>query len=352
MLAVLILTGCEGALEKGDSEDGVEGEPRDNQPDGARDGGSAEARDAAQGVDQDLDGGDDLPGSDSGSVTVDDGGTESDSGQDSSVTPTQDASVNPPKLGSAGCGSAPLSGGMKTIEVNGKSREFFVSLPKTYDKNTPYPLLFGFHGASRSATDWTNDTGTFKFGPAMGDRTILVYPNALNGPGPNPVSTWSRDTDDDLAFFDAMLAKLLAETCLDAKRVYATGHSSGGYWANTLGCRRGDVLRAVAPVAGGVRDFKNCKGEVAVWMAHGIMDNQVPVANGEAARKLWVAANGCAEKPAPAAVAPSPCVAHAGCRDGYPVHWCAHTESAYGNTGHGWPSFATAGVTAFVEGLR
>ncbi len=335
-LVASALTGCEGTLKEGSSslqgaDAGKDHTPTDDEDAGTRD-----------------------TGKDAGNLTVNDaGGSEGTTTTDATVPPVPDAALPPPIVGSEGCGKAEAPAeGLQTLEVNGKSRTFIVHVPDDYDAQTPYPLLFGFHGASRTAADFDNDKGTFRFGPALGNRTILVYPNALPKDG-GGATTWSRDTDDDLAFFDAMLAKLSADTCVNPERVAATGHSSGGYFANTLGCQRGDVLRAIAPVSGVVRDFKNCKGEVAVWMAHGTMDNQVDVSQGQAAREHWAEANACSKEPAPSAVDPSPCVAHAGCKAGYPLHWCAHDQPTYGSppTYHGWPDFATAGIVAFLESL-
>jgi predicted esterase len=254
-----------------------------------------------------------------------------------------------PTAGSAGCGKAgtPIDGTL-TLTVAGKARTFIVHAPKTYDTTKPYPLIFGFHGATRSAADFDNDRGAYKFGPAVGARAILVYPNALAGA--SGATSWTRDVPDDLAFFDAMLAKVSAELCVDRGRIFATGHSSGGFFSNTLGCQRGDVLRAIAPVAGG-GGFRNCKGQVAVWLAHGTKDTEVPIASGRAARDHFVSANGCGATGSP--TTPAPCVAYPSCKAGFPVHWCEHDEPTYGSppTYHGWPSFATSAIVAFFEGL-
>jgi len=332
-VAVLLLAGCTGITHGADS----------STPEPNVDGGKGHTQVSPK------DGGAEQTSTDAGRLPLGDATVEGEPRADAAQTPA-DASA-PGPIGSAGCGKPGRPAeGTQTMEVNSKSRTFIVHIPASYDAKTPYPLLFGFHGASRTAADFDNDAGTFRFGPAFGDRAILAYPNALQK---NGVTTWSRETDDDLDFFDAMLEKLEAEACVNPARIFVTGHSSGGYFANTLGCRRGEVLRAIAPVAGGVRDFKDCKGKLAVWMAHGTQDSQVNVSQGQAARAHWLDSNGCAKETPPAAVAPSPCVAYSDCMVGYPVHWCEHGEPTYGNpaTYHGWPSFATAAIVAFVEGL-
>ena len=46
---------------------------------------------------------------------------------------------------------------------------------------------------------------------------------------------------------------------------------------NAVGCLRGDVIRAIAVVAGsGPNNASQCKGPVAAWITHGMDDENVP----------------------------------------------------------------------------
>jgi poly(3-hydroxybutyrate) depolymerase len=132
--------------------------------------------------------------------------------------------------------------------------------------------------------------------------------------------------------------------------VFSTGHSFGAMMTNALGCYRGDVLRAIAPVAGsppngGRGGAATCTGEVAAWLAHGENDTTVDyMKSGIPSRDFWLTRNGCTMTSEP--TTPSPCVAYQGCRDGLPVHWCVHQNM------HDWPSFAGAGIWAFFAGFN
>jgi poly(3-hydroxybutyrate) depolymerase len=239
--------------------------------------------------------------------------------------------------------------GNQAITAGGKSRSYFLRLPKAYDNARAYPVLFGFHGAMRTSQDFVSDRGSYAFGPVAGEAAILVYPDAL--PDGQGTTSWTRDVRDDLAFFDAVLAELKGKLCVDTTRVFATGHSSGGFFSNALGCQRSGVVRAIGPVAGGLLGTSGCTQQsVAAFLVHGTIDSQVSVSLGQRARDYWIMRDGCmAANPMPAM--PAPCVAYQGCRPGFPVAWCQHAETAYSGTGHAWPTWATKAIWNFFASL-
>jgi hypothetical protein len=173
----------------------------------------------------------------------------------------------------------------------------------------------------------------------MADAAIRVHPDALGDP-----TAWNAQAD--LPFFDALLSALGQSLGVDDARVFATGHSSGGFFTNPPGCQRGNVPRAIAPVsAGGPFRFGEggCTGDVAVWLAHAEKDETVPFDSGVDFRDRWLRQNDGSDTTSPAA--PSPCVQYAGCGDGLPVRWCVYQD------GHNWPDFAPEGIWSFFSGL-
>jgi poly(3-hydroxybutyrate) depolymerase len=147
-------------------------------------------------------------------------------------------------------------------------------------------------------------------------------------------------TGVDVQLFDALVAALSQQYCVDPNRIFSTGHSFGAFFTNRLGCSRGNVLRAIAPVAGAPPvGGTNCSGDVAAWITHGQNDPTVPFTQGEATRDFWRSRNSCSTMSQ--ATPPSPCVAFQSCTQ--PVHWCAHTG------GHEWPSFAAGGIWTFFN---
>src|SRR4051812_2917958 len=169
------------------------------------------------------------------------------------------AGDDPAPTRSPGCGLSALTNGAQTLSVGGVDRTFLLDLPRGYDPDLAYPLVFGFHGATTSAARFRS-AGYGNLLSALGDAAIVVHPDALGTP-----TAWNNQTD--VPFFDAMLELLEQSLCVDEARVFATGHSSGGFFTNTLGCQRGNVLRAIAPVSGGGPfGGARCAGEVAVWL--------------------------------------------------------------------------------------
>jgi poly(3-hydroxybutyrate) depolymerase len=133
-----------------------------------------------------------------------------------------------------------------------------------------------------------------------------------------------------------MYAHLTDKLCVDEDRVFATGHSFGGYFSNVLGCYRSDILSGIAPVAGGLGFWGSCDEQLAVWITHGNSDPTVPFSEGTGSRDHWVDHNDCSDTTTSFS---DDCVAYEGCAQD--VHWCEH------DGGHDWPSFAGEAIWEF-----
>ncbi|MDC0722446.1 alpha/beta hydrolase family esterase [Nannocystis bainbridge] len=277
---------------------------------------------------------------------------------EASTTTTDPSTTTGPiePVGSAGCGAMNPSSGAHKISVQGQSGQYIVSLPPNYDPNTPYPLGFAFHGRNRTGPN-CQDGDCAGFQAAMQEHAILIYMTSLGGTG------WEGDGEREInaEFFTAVLDRMVGEYCVDEARVFAAGTSSGAHFVNILGCRFGDRLLAIAPVAGYLPEKDGCVDKVAALVIHGIADVHVPFDNGEQARDFWRERDGCGEDTVPtiaevhAAVEAEPeshaCAAYQGCDPGAPVVWCEHSEGGYDDTTHGWPLFGGQRIWEFVQGL-
>jgi poly(3-hydroxybutyrate) depolymerase len=214
-------------------------------------------------------------------------------------------------------------------------------VPSGYDRTRAYPLVLAFHGMGSSGSQAQLYFGVQQ---ASANQAVIVYPNAAVR---NNVTQWGlygTAATEDLQFVDAVLAEVKSTLCIDGNRIFATGHSSGGYFSNTVGCARGNALRAIAPVAGG-GPYVTCDGgQVAAWLYAAQDDQTVSYTNGQQSRDKWLAANHCSSTTQ--AVGPGACVAYQGCDTGYPVRWCLEATG-----GHNWPSYGGSAIWSFFAGL-
>ena len=242
-------------------------------------------------------------------------------------------------LRSSGCGSSNgFTTGERAILSNGVDRIYFIKMPENYDPMIPYPLIFGFHGASGDYTSFTE--GYYDFQDVVGEEAIMVFPNGLQ----NEAGLTQWDHESDLIFFDDLFDELETNLCFDTRKVFATGHSAGGGFTHTLGCKRGDVLRGIAPVAGSLLDYESCIGQVAVIQIHGSNDRIVPMGLIRPARDYWITINGCDKAGTKEGVDPV-CEAYSKCDASFPVQYCEH------DGGHEWPDFASEAIWGFFEML-
>ena len=137
--------------------------------------------------------------------------------------------------------------------VDGVVRHGLVVVPQTTQTNA-IPVVFVFHGHGGTMNQAARKFAIHAHWPTA----LVVYLQGLNGPGhlldqEGKESGWQITPGDqgdrDLKLFDAVLASLRHNYQIDDKRIYATGHSNGGYFTYLLWAARGDQLAAVAPVA-------------------------------------------------------------------------------------------------------
>ena len=240
-----------------------------------------------------------------------------------------------------GCAAPAVAAGTYlagSLTVAGTDRTYHLATPAG-DPRKSRALVLVFHGAGGDGDGIRSYVGK-PMESAAADEAVFVYPDGLSDSG----ATGWPDTDGrDVAFVDALLAKLAGQLCYDPARVFATGFSYGGYMSNTLGCARAGVVRAIAPLSGG-GPWQACNGQrVAAWIAHGTSDTAVAPSRGEASRDHWLSTNGCATTSQ--ATTPSPCQSYDGCGTN-PVVWCAFPG------GHTVESWEPPAVWGFFASLR
>lgn len=140
-----------------------------------------------------------------------------------------------------------------TWTVDGVGREALVYVPAKVPASGT-PLVFAFHGHGGSASQASRSFHLHEAWP----EAMVVYPQGLPTVGQLTDPSGKRagwqgyagvEKDRDLRFFDVMLADLRKRHPVDAKRIYATGHSNGGGFTYLLWAERGADFAAFAPSA-------------------------------------------------------------------------------------------------------
>jgi polyhydroxybutyrate depolymerase len=242
-----------------------------------------------------------------------------------------------PSVGPAGCGSAPqLATGKQTITSDGIERSYWLDLPANYDRNKAYPVIIGLHWRDGSAEEVRSWNNYFGLKPLYDNNAIFIAPQGLD-------KGWANPGGRDIRFMRALITQVQQGVCTDPQRVFATGFSFGGMMSNAIGCEMGDVVRAIAPLAGSL--WSGCSDSthrVAALFDHAKDDNVVPYSAGEQARDKFLERNSCSATTVP--IGTNGCVEYQGCKPGKPVVWCGHATG-----GHWPPAFSATETKAFFD---
>jgi polyhydroxybutyrate depolymerase len=211
------------------------------------------------------------------------------------------------------------------VQSGGQARRYVLVVPATLDPARRYPLVLYFHG---DGGDGAGMHQGVPFENASGDDALIAYPDGIG-------HTWDLETprdNRDVAFVEALIDEVAAAHPVDRPRIFATGYSNGGFFANVLACQRSSLIRAIASNAGGApynqadrwpNQFPKCPGEapVAAIALHGENDNGVTLDSGRFSAEYWAYVNGC-NMGAMEATAYPECRAYRGCATGKPVAFC------------------------------
>ncbi len=185
----------------------------------------------------------------------------------------------------ASCPLAELTPGSHRVELmhEGNRRSYRVHVPANAG-SAPRPAVVSLHGRGSSA--WQQELVTGMSRLADLNEFIVIYPESLDG-------TWNGGTccsstpRDDVDFVRKVLEDVERKTCVDARRVYVTGISNGGYMTYRLIAEAPELFAAAAPVAAHLGipgddapDFKKIDFEagaapVPILHLHGTADDRV-----------------------------------------------------------------------------
>lgn len=241
---------------------------------------------------------------------------------------------------STGC-KDPTNKMPQTLTIGGIERTYILDLPKDFSATKPYGIIFGFHGRTNTNTQVRNYTrlhnGQTNF--------ITVYPQAIIVP--DGTHNWSNAAN--IEFIDQLLANLSTSYCIDRTKIFAVGHSLGGWFAQKAACVRGGVFRGVAVVGSG--DYAGpCTGPAASMLLHNPNDWAISTASAQQAFTIRSKRNECSTVQTSKVLNTLDCTEASTCRSGNNTIFCTYTEAPYGST-HGWPRAATPMILKFLKEL-
>jgi len=164
------------------------------------------------------------------------------------------------------------------ITSNGRTRAYYLYVPKSVKPGNPVPLVLTLHGSGHNGLSlvekWTDIADKEGF--------IVAGPDSTNPSG------WETPTDGP-DFLRDLVEGLKAKYPIDPRRVYLFGHSAGACFALQIGLMESQYFAGVAIHAGALQEGNSWlinaaarKIPMAIWV--GTVDNYFPLATVRATR--------------------------------------------------------------------
>jgi polyhydroxybutyrate depolymerase len=167
-----------------------------------------------------------------------------------------------------------------TLVVSGVTRHYLLHVPANLPAGRRVPVVLVFHGGGGRASRMPGLTGFDQL--ADREQFIVAYPD---GVGRNWNDGRGRSTAGDVDFVRALLDELERSYPVDARLVYATGISNGGFFSNRLACELSGRIAAIASVAATMPEplIQTCKPArpISVLYIQGTDDPLVPIDGGK-----------------------------------------------------------------------
>jgi poly(3-hydroxybutyrate) depolymerase len=205
--------------------------------------------------------------------------------------------------------------------VNGRGLIF--SAPN-YDAGKPHKLVIELHGYGMNAGWMKSLAGGVE---GFSTDTLFTYLEAGK-------ASWDLG---DVYRIDNVIDEMGKKYCLDLYQVFVAGYSNGAFFANMLGQRKSDKIKAIISVAGGGGGGTM----IPAMIVHGRSDQFVGFGSGFQSMRSWASSDKCA---VPASDdGRDGCQYLQGCAR--QVVWCP-----WGGNHH-WPDWLHKDVWEFIDGV-
>ena len=156
------------------------------------------------------------------------------------------------------------------INIDGKKREYYLSLPE--DTSKPFPLIINFHGFLSHAIEQQEFSQMDNYAHLNG--VGVIYPEGIN-------KSWNIGKDmmseeNDIGFVNALIDSVTSKYNIDSDRIYACGFSNGGEFSYELICGLSNKIAAFGSVGGNfiINEKRSCNinREIPLIHIHGTKD--------------------------------------------------------------------------------
>ena len=156
------------------------------------------------------------------------------------------------------------------VNIDEKTREYYLSLPK--DTSKPIPLIINFHGFRSNAIDQKGFSQMDDYAHQNG--VGVIYPEGFK-------KSWNvgkaiPNNENDIGFINALIDSVTSKYNIDSDRIYACGFSNGGTFSYELICGLSNKIAAFGSVGGNFsinqKRVCNINREVPLIHIHGTKD--------------------------------------------------------------------------------
>ncbi len=164
---------------------------------------------------------------------------------------------------------SPLPPGRHSLGLS-ESRNAVLYVPTDLPDDRPVPLFVMFHGAGgfpeKVLPHIEPHAEQHKFVVLAPHSTFPTWDIVIGGSGP------------DLERLQQALRAVAQRYRIDAGRVAFAGFSDGASYALSIGVTNGDIASHVIAFSGGFMSIFMQEGQPRVFVAHGLIDEQLPIA--------------------------------------------------------------------------
>jgi poly(3-hydroxybutyrate) depolymerase len=249
-------------------------------------------------------------------------------------------------------------------------RNYFMRLPTGYDPTKVYPVMIGQSGCGGTETVGS-EGGYAPLGVAAGETQVIqvALSYVMSSAALNYGNTCIGFADDfpntpETPYIAAVIKDIESKYCIDSKKIFLSGYSSGAFDSVTEGCASANLLRGIGiQIGGGLRlhGVTTCTGPEAAIFVVGLQDTANPIGplqtpendtyGSSAARDDLLKRNGCTGTDMMPWDADYPlCMKYTGCPAEYPVVWCP-IMAGHNSMGPDIDKYRLSGVAKFFLSL-